>query len=107
MYTEAISTLHVHAAPGQQEQVGSTLRRLIETVAGLEHCLSYGVVRSRLDANVWIVSSHWQTDAAMQAHFADPSLNPLLELLGDRSVRRINFDSFYRQTKEQQVSQWA
>jgi len=97
MYTETISTLHVHAVSGHEEQVGVTLRRLIDTVATLDQCLHYEVVKCRLAADVWIVSSHWQTRAAMEAYFNDPSLNPLLHLLGERAVSRISFDSFYRQ----------
>ncbi|MGI4841444.1 MAG: putative quinol monooxygenase [Janthinobacterium lividum] len=110
MYTESISTLHVHAVPGHEEQVGITLRRLIDRVATLDQCLHYEVVKCRLAADVWIVSSHWQTRAAMEAHFNDPSLNPLLELLGERAVRKISFDSFYRQQDTpdgSRASAWA
>lgn len=110
MYTETISTLHVHVMPGHEEQVGLTLRRLIDRVAILDQCLHYEVVKCRLAADVWIVSSHWQTKAAMEAHFNDPSLDPLLELLGERAVRRISFDSFYRQQGDLErsgVAAWA
>jgi len=98
MFIEAISMVHVLAAPGHEDDIGGQLQRFVSGLVPTPHCCHYAVVRSYREPGMWLISSHWQTRAAMEAHFNEPALSTLVDLLATRTVQRISFDSFFNQT---------
>ena len=97
MSIEAISTVHVQAAPGHEATVGEVLQRMVAALEPHAACRHYEVLPSPAQSGLWLVTSHWQTRVAMEAHFTDPALSPLVGLLATRTVQRIHFDSFYNE----------
>ncbi|WP_277963380.1 antibiotic biosynthesis monooxygenase [Pseudomonas sp. RIT-To-2] len=95
MFIEAINTLHIRAAHGQVETLGSQLQTIIERIGPVHGCLSYLVARCSVDVGTWVVSSHWANRRAMEIHFEDPSLKPFIDLLTSRTVTKIDFNSFF------------
>jgi len=97
MFIEAINTLHIQAAHGYADELGSQLQAIVGELRPVDGCLNYLVARCCVDMNVWVVSSHWANRAAMQTHFEDPSLGSFIELLTSRTVTKIDFNSFFNQ----------
>jgi quinol monooxygenase YgiN len=93
MSAVAINTVEVHAVSGQSDTVGVQLLEMVKTLRETSDCLSYSLVRSQEDADVWTVTGQWETPQAMQAHFSHPALDGFTGLLQCNVVRRIEFNS--------------
>lgn len=95
MFIEAISTIHIQAAPEHASDLGLRLENIVIEIGTLPDCLGYLVARCTIAPDLWVVSSHWTTLTAMERHFTDPALKPFIDLLASRAVRRIEFNSFF------------
>ncbi|MCK6254079.1 putative quinol monooxygenase [Pseudomonas fragi] len=104
MFIEGVSTIHIQAAPDHHYELGVRLENIIEDFGAHPDCASYFVSRCTIDLDVWVVSSHWTTYAAMERHFTDPSLGRFMDLLASRAVRRIEFNSFFNKHSGHAVS---
>ncbi|MDB6145713.1 MAG: antibiotic biosynthesis monooxygenase [Pseudomonas sp.] len=93
MSVAAINTVEVHAMFGQSDTVGVQLSEMVKTLRETSDCLSYSLMRSEHDAHVWIVTGHWETPEAMEAHFSHPALEGFSGMLQCNVVRRIEFSS--------------
>lgn len=98
MFIEAISTVQVQAALGHEAAVGDVLQRMVAALEPHIACQHYRVMPCPATTGLWLISSHWRTRLAMEAHFCDPVLALLVGLLATRTVQRIHFDSFYNQS---------
>jgi quinol monooxygenase YgiN len=97
MSVETINLVHLHAEPTYTEQLGMELESIIDELGPIEGCTDYFVVRCRQDSSTWIVSSHWQTQKAMETHFQESSVSAFIELLSSCQVRRIQINTFLNQ----------
>ena len=69
----------LHAMDGRSEQLGRCLHDLLEPVRGMPGCLGVEVRRLPHDAALWVLETRWQSSARMQAFFAAPLLQQLLD----------------------------
>jgi heme oxygenase (mycobilin-producing) len=97
MLAVAISTVEVHASFGKSETVGVQLFEMVEMLRDSSDCLSYLLSRDEVDGNLWIITAHWQSADAMQAHFKHPAFDGFMALLHRCLVRRIEFNSEHLQ----------
>lgn len=74
----------LQAMDGRTEQLGRCLHGLRESVRGMPGCLGVEVRRLPHDAALWVLESRWQSAAQMQAFFAAPLLQQVL----DRAMRQ-------------------
>ncbi|UCJ14797.1 antibiotic biosynthesis monooxygenase [Pseudomonas sp. MM211] len=95
MVIEAINTVQIHAVAGLAPSLRAPLGEIIDQLADAPGRLAYGVTRSQGDDDVWIVSGHWKSRSAMEAHFTHPALHGFLGLLECSEVSRIDFNIFH------------
>lgn len=72
-------TAVLHARAGRTEQLGLCLHCLRESMQPLPGCLSVEVQQLPDDAAQWLLQSRWQSTAALQAFFAAPLLQQVLD----------------------------
>lgn len=94
MFIEAVNTVQLRAISGGSDALGAQLALIVDGLRETSDCLSYALVRSHADQNLWIITGHWQTAASMYAHFSNPLLNDLMSLLHCRGVSCIDCNSF-------------
>jgi len=69
----------LQAMDGRAEQLGLCLHGLREPVRGMAGCLGVEVRQLPHDTALWVLESRWQSAAAMQAFFAAPQLQQVLD----------------------------
>ncbi|KPA92051.1 putative quinol monooxygenase [Pseudomonas sp. RHF3.3-3] len=89
MSVQATNTLRFKAAPGCSAELGRRLETLAETLRHAPGCLDYAVTCAG-EPGEWTVTGHWQSAAALQAHFQLPALQGFIDLLGTRLAWRID-----------------
>ena len=72
-------TAVLHARAGRAEQLGLCLHGLCESMQILPGCLGVEVQQLPDDATQWLLQSRWQSTAALQAFFATPLLQQVLD----------------------------
>ena len=72
-------TAVLHARAGRTEQLGLCLHGLGESLQTLHGCLGVEVQQLPDDAAQWLLQSRWQSTAALQAFFAAPLLQQVLD----------------------------
>jgi quinol monooxygenase YgiN len=72
-------TAVLHARAGRTEQLGLCLHGLRESMQPLSGCLGVEVQQLPDDATQWLLQSRWQSTAALQAFFAAPLLQQVLD----------------------------
>jgi quinol monooxygenase YgiN len=93
MHRAAYHTVHVHAQHGYSQQLGQQLADTVELLNTLPGCIGFYLVHSEQDANLWQIHGHWQSEAAMQAHFRSPLTQRITTLIEQSIIRRIDFQS--------------
>lgn len=94
MFIEAINTVQVRAYAGTSDALGIQLCAIVDALRATTECLAYALVRSHADDDLWIITGHWKCAEDMHAHFSNPRLNELMNLLYCRTVSRIDCNSF-------------
>ncbi|MHC8367046.1 putative quinol monooxygenase [Pseudomonas sp. ZT5P21] len=94
MSNEVINTVKVQAAAGRSDELGKQLQKIVETLRALPGCESYMVDRCPEDSNLWNVSAHWQSEAAMQMHFNCPEVQGFIGLIDNQLANAVDFNSF-------------
>ena len=69
----------LHARAGSAEQLGACLYGLRESMQILPGCIGVEVQQLPDDAAQWLLQSRWQSTAALQAFFAAPLLQQVLD----------------------------
>jgi len=69
----------VRAVQGCSDQLGQCLHALQEPAQNMVGCLGFEVIRQPEDPALWWVKGNWQSDADMQAYFAAPLLQQVLD----------------------------
>jgi len=95
MLIEAINTVQIHGIQGQSDAIGELLASKVDVLRGLSGCLSYTVTRSHFSTDLWIVSGHWESRSAMEAHFNHSALQDFIALLTCSTIKSIDFNSFF------------
>ena len=72
-------TAVLHARAGRTEQLGLCLHGLRASMQPLPGCLGVEVQQLPDDATQWLLQSRWQSTAALQAFFAAPLLQQVLD----------------------------
>ncbi|WP_397448776.1 antibiotic biosynthesis monooxygenase family protein [Pseudomonas sp. NA-150] len=94
MFIAAINTIQVQAITYHSDALIGQLAGIVETLRETSECLAYRITRSDADPLTWVITGHWQSQAAMKAHFQHPALTELMGLLQCNVVRGIQLDSF-------------
>jgi quinol monooxygenase YgiN len=84
----------VRAQPGRSERLGACLQSLLEPTRRHAGCLSFEIDPVLNDPQLWRVRGTWQTPAAMQAYFAEPLLQRVLDqALHERLISSLDCSS--------------
>jgi quinol monooxygenase YgiN len=94
MFNKAINTVKVQAVAGRSDELGKQLQKIVETLRELPGCESYMVDRCPEDSNLWTVSAHWQSEAAMRSHFNSPQAQGFIDLIDCQLANAVDFNSF-------------
>lgn len=94
MSRQVINTVEVQAAAGRSEELGRQLQQIVETLRAQPGCDTYMLDRCPVNSDRWNVSAHWQSEAAMQAHFNCPEVQGFISLIDNRLARSVDFNSF-------------
>lgn len=69
----------IRAQPGRSEQLGACLQSLLEPSRKHAGCLGFEISRAANDPQLWRVQGVWSSPAVMQAYFAEPLLQQILD----------------------------
>jgi quinol monooxygenase YgiN len=72
-------TAVLHARTGRTEQLGRCLHGLRESMQIIPGCLGVELRQFPEDATQWVLQSRWQSTAVLQAFFAAPLLQQVLD----------------------------
>lgn len=77
--TEALTLVAtLHAAHGNEEELGRRLGRLVEPTISEAGCISYKLHRSADEGAVWMLFEEWRSRADLDLHFETPYLQEFL-----------------------------
>ncbi|MGV8917342.1 MAG: antibiotic biosynthesis monooxygenase family protein [Pseudomonas sp.] len=82
------------AAAGCSAHLGVRLSSLIEPALSLPGCLNFALQQSLLDPDLWMVSGVWTHQQAMTGWFVTPELGVFSELVQERVVSSLDFQTF-------------
>jgi quinol monooxygenase YgiN len=91
----------IRAGAGHSEKVGVRLSSLIDSCSAAQGCLHFALQRSLTDDDVWVITGSWADPSAMNDWFAAPELNLFSELLTERLVASLDFQTFATVTADQ------
>ncbi|WP_397451562.1 antibiotic biosynthesis monooxygenase family protein [Pseudomonas sp. NA-150] len=86
------------AAAGCSAHLGVRLSSLIEPALDLPGCLSFALQQSLLDPEIWMLNGVWTSELAMTGWFATPELSVFSELVQERVVSSLDFQTFKQVT---------
>ena len=89
------------AAAGCSAHLGVRLSSLIEPALSLSGCLNFALQQSLLDPEMWMISGVWTHELAMTGWFATPELSVFSELVQERVVSSLDFQTFKQVTAVQ------
>lgn len=84
----------VRASAGRSAELGERLQQLLEPSRATPGCLGFSLQRSTCDADLWLLSSQWQDQAAMSGYFNSPSLRLFGELVQARVLDSLDLHTF-------------
>lgn len=100
--TSVVSHLvSVRASAGNSAQLGARLSTLIGPSSRTAGCLHFALQKSMAEDDVWVVSGLWADQSAMNDWFAAPELKVFSELMIEKLVRSLDFQTFTHVTAAQ------
>ena len=81
-------TAVLHARVGCSEQLGLCLHGLGESMQTISGCLGVELQQLPDDAAQWVLQSRWQSTTALQAFFAAPLLQQVLDQVLQQGLLR-------------------
>lgn len=93
--TSIVSHLvYARASAGNSVQLGARLSTLIAQTSRTAGCLHFALQRSMTEQDLWVISGLWADKSAMNDWFASPELNVFAELMSERVVSSLDFQTF-------------
>ena len=89
MPTERINT-HQLKAGGCSDELGKHLQQIVDTLRQFPGSDTYMLDRCPEDDNRGTVSTHWQSEAALQAHYCCPEMQGCITLLDSRLASSVD-----------------
>jgi quinol monooxygenase YgiN len=86
--------LSVRAGAGHSAQLGARLSALIGPSSKAAGCLHFALQQSLTEQDVWVISGLWADTSAMNDWFTAPELGVFSELVAERLVRSLDFQTF-------------
>lgn len=84
----------VRASAGQSARLGARLSTLLGPGSRAGGCLHFALQQSMTDADVWVLSGLWADESAMNDWFAAPELKLFSELVSERLVSSLDFQTY-------------
>ena len=84
----------LRASAGNGARLGARLSTLIAPSSGAGGCLHFSLQQSMTEKDVWVISGLWADASAMNDWFATPELSLFSELVTERLVRSLDFQTF-------------
>ncbi|MFK3797696.1 MULTISPECIES: antibiotic biosynthesis monooxygenase family protein [unclassified Pseudomonas] len=94
----------VRASAGNSAQLGARLSALIGPSSKTAGCLHFALQKSMTQDDVWVINGWWADQSAMNDWFASPDLKVFAELMNERLVRSLDFQTFASVTAAQAKS---
>lgn len=89
MPIERINTFQLKA-DGGSDALGQHLQQIVDTLRQLPGCDTYMLDRCPDDDNRSTVSPHWQSEAALQAHFCCPEMQGCINVLDSQLASSVD-----------------
>jgi quinol monooxygenase YgiN len=100
--TSVVSHLvSLRASAGNSAQLGVRLSALIGPACGTAGCLHFALQQSMTEQDVWVISGLWADKSAMNDWFSAPELRVFSELMAERLIRSVDFQTFANVTAAQ------
>ncbi|MDE1159913.1 MAG: putative quinol monooxygenase [Neorhizobium sp.] len=71
------------AKPGKEDQLREATLAIVEPTRGEEGCIQFVVLEDSEAPGTFFIRETWKDQAALDAHFAEPYLQALVELHGE------------------------
>lgn len=84
----------LRASAGNSARLGARLSTLIAPSSRAGGCLHFALQQSMTEKDVWVISGLWADASAMNDWFATPELNIFSELVTERLVSSLDFQTF-------------
>ena len=84
----------VRASAGRSAELGERLQQLREPTRTTPGCLGFSLQCSTSDNHLWLLSSQWQDQSAMNDYFNSPSLQLFGELVQARVLDSLDLHTF-------------
>jgi quinol monooxygenase YgiN len=91
----------LRASAGNSAQLGARLSALIGPTARTPGCLHFTLHHSLTEADVWVISGVWADQSAMNDWFSTPELSIFSDLMVEKLVRSLDFQTFASVTAPQ------
>lgn len=91
----------VRASAGNSAQLGARLSTLIGPSSKTAGCLHFALQKSITEEDVWVINGWWADQSAMNDWLASPELDVFAELMNERLVRSLDFQTFASVTAAQ------
>ncbi|MFJ5298894.1 antibiotic biosynthesis monooxygenase family protein [Pseudomonas sp. NPDC088368] len=100
--TSVVSHLvSLRASAGNSAQLGARLSALIGPTSRTAGCLSFTLQHSMTEPDIWVLSGTWADRSAMNDWFSAPELKIFSDLMVERLVRSLDFQTFASVTAAQ------
>ena len=66
------------AKPGQEEELGRRMQKLVAPTSVEPGCIRYDLYRSDTDSAIWVFCEQWESVAALDAHVDSPHFQTFL-----------------------------
>lgn len=84
----------LRASAGNSARLGARLSALIAPSSSTGGCLYFALQQSMTDKDVWVISGVWADASAMNDWFTTPELKIFSELVTERLVSSLDFQTF-------------
>lgn len=103
MHSICVVSHHVtlRAGAGHSAQLGARLSTLIAPSSRAGGCLHFALQKSMTEDDVWVISGLWADKSAMNDWFTTAQLNIFSELVTERLVSTLDFQTFASVTAAQ------
>lgn len=84
----------VRSSAGNSAQVGARLSALLAPARKAAGCIYFVLQQSLIEDDVWMISGSWADRSAMNDWFSNPELQVFADLVTERLVSSLDFQTF-------------
>lgn len=86
--------IYVRASAGNSARLGARLSTLVGPSSKAFGCLHFALQKSLTEDDLWVIHGGWADESAMNDWVAAPELKVFAELMSERLVKSLDFQTF-------------